>query len=73
MFRGKGTMSSTTSVTRPLPRQAGALPMHSIYADRVHTCACAQQFFLLSFFFHKGFQMRLLVLVGDEVSVTVSC
>lgn len=49
---GKGTISSTTSVTYPLPRQAGALPMHSIYADRVHMCATVCFFCFYYFFFH---------------------
>lgn len=48
--REKGPISSTTSITHPLPRQAGALLLHSIYADQVHMFP-VRVFFL--FFFLK--------------------
>lgn len=47
--QGKGTIRYTSSVTNPLPRQAGTLPAHSIYADQVHGCSTVF-FFFLSFF-----------------------
>lgn len=48
--REKGTISSTTSITHPLPRQAGALALHSIYADRVHMFAVRVIFFTWPWF-----------------------